>query len=72
MNNDLYSVKYVKHDFHAANDKVGEMQNVVHHNMEMLENESHIVRTNCIDCLDPTNVVQSMLARLNLQAVLVR
>ena len=29
-------------------------------------------RTNCIDCLDRTNVVQSMLARNNLQCVLVR
>ena len=29
-------------------------------------------RTNCIDCLDRTNVVQSMLARNNLQAVLIR
>ena len=29
-------------------------------------------RTNCIDCLDRTNVVQSMLARINLQTVLVR
>ena len=28
-------------------------------------------RTNCIDCLDRTNVVQSMLARRNLLAVLV-
>ena len=29
-------------------------------------------RTNCIDCLDRTNVVQSMLARNNLQSVLTR
>lgn len=31
-----------------------------------------VFRTNCIDCLDRTNVVQSMLARTNLQAVLAR
>jgi len=30
-----------------------------------------VFRTNCIDCLDRTNVVQSMLARRNLQVVLV-
>eukprot|EP00088_Acartia_fossae_P049587 TRINITY_DN5474_c0_g1_i2.p1 TRINITY_DN5474_c0_g1~~TRINITY_DN5474_c0_g1_i2.p1 ORF type:complete len:593 (+),score=84.96 TRINITY_DN5474_c0_g1_i2:28-1806(+) len=30
-----------------------------------------VFRTNCIDCLDRTNVVQSMLARRNLQTVLV-
>lgn len=28
-------------------------------------------RTNCIDCLDRTNVVQSLLARRNLQQVFV-
>jgi len=31
-----------------------------------------VFRTNCIDCLDRTNVVQSMLARANLQQVLQR
>ena len=34
--------------------------------------QSGVFRTNCIDCLDRTNVVQSMLARTNLQAVLRR
>jgi len=34
--------------------------------------QSGVFRTNCIDCLDRTNVVQSMLARRNLQSVLVR
>ena len=29
-----------------------------------------VFRTNCIDCLDRTNVVQSMLARRSLQAQL--
>jgi len=34
--------------------------------------QTGVFRTNCIDCLDRTNVVQSMLARRNLQNVLVR
>jgi len=38
----------------------------------VLAKQSGLFRTNCIDCLDRTNVVQSMLARLNLQSVLVR
>jgi len=38
----------------------------------VLSRQSGVFRTNCIDCLDRTNVVQSMLARLNLQSVLVR
>ncbi|XP_042228940.1 phosphatidylinositol-3-phosphatase SAC1-like [Homarus americanus] len=37
----------------------------------LLEQEG-IFRTNCIDCLDRTNVVQSMLARKQLQSVLTR
>lgn len=36
-----------------------------------LKRQTGVFRTNCIDCLDRTNVVQSMLARRNLQAVLV-
>merc|ERR1712025_765811 len=38
----------------------------------VLGRQSGVFRTNCIDCLDRTNVVQSMLARINLQGVLVR
>ena len=38
----------------------------------VLGRQSGVFRTNCIDCLDRTNVVQSMLARNNLQTVLVR
>jgi len=38
----------------------------------VLARQSGVFRTNCIDCLDRTNVVQSMLARNNLQSVLVR
>lgn len=38
----------------------------------VLARQSGVFRTNCIDCLDRTNVVQSMLARINLQTVLVR
>ncbi|XP_045625432.1 phosphatidylinositol-3-phosphatase SAC1 [Procambarus clarkii] len=37
----------------------------------LLEQEG-VFRTNCIDCLDRTNVVQSMLARKQLQSVLTR
>merc|ERR1719427_2274759 len=37
-----------------------------------IKKQGGIFRTNCIDCLDRTNVVQSMLARRNLQAVLRR
>ena len=33
---------------------------------EMSQTQSGVIRTNCIDCLDRTNVVQSMLARLTL------
>lgn len=32
--------------------------------------QSGVFRTNCIDCLDRTNVVQSMLARRSLTSVL--
>merc|ERR1719384_276471 len=38
----------------------------------VLGRQSGVFRTNCIDCLDRTNVVQSMLARNNLQTALVR
>jgi len=38
----------------------------------VLAKQSGVFRTNCIDCLDRTNVVQSMLARNNLKSVLVR
>lgn len=38
----------------------------------VLLRQNGVFRTNCIDCLDRTNVVQSMLARRNLQVVLVR
>lgn len=34
---------------------------------EILKKQSHVVRTNCMDCLDRTNVVQSMLGRWVLQ-----
>lgn len=34
---------------------------------EVLKKQSHVVRTNCMDCLDRTNVVQSMLGRWVLQ-----
>ena len=38
----------------------------------VLGRQSGVFRTNCIDCLDRTNVVQIMLARNNLQTALVR
>ena len=38
----------------------------------VLGRQSGVFRTNCIDCLDTTNVVQIMLARNNLQTALVR
>merc|ERR1719234_2909461 len=38
----------------------------------VINRQNGVFRTNCIDCLDRTNVVQSMLARNNLQTVLVR
>lgn len=38
----------------------------------VLARQSGVFRTNCIDCLDRTNVVQSMLARINLKSVLLR
>lgn len=37
----------------------------------VVHQQDGIFRTNCIDCLDRTNVVQSLLARRNLQQVLV-
>lgn len=36
----------------------------------VITTQSGVFRTNCIDCLDRTNVVQSMLARRSLQQVL--
>ncbi|XP_066975235.1 phosphatidylinositol-3-phosphatase SAC1 isoform X1 [Macrobrachium rosenbergii] len=38
----------------------------------VLLEQDGVFRTNCIDCLDRTNVVQSMLARKQLQAVLTK
>ena len=37
----------------------------------VVRQQDGIFRTNCIDCLDRTNVVQSLLARRNLQQVFV-
>lgn len=37
----------------------------------VVRQQDGVFRTNCIDCLDRTNVVQSLLARRNLQQVLV-
>jgi hypothetical protein len=34
------------------------------------QHQEGVFRTNCIDCLDRTNVVQGLLARLNLEQVL--
>jgi phosphatidylinositol 4-phosphatase len=39
--------------------------------MEVRNNQTAVVRTNCMDCLDRTNVVQSMLARWTLTRQLV-
>uniref|UniRef100_A0A8C4WRR4 Phosphatidylinositol-3-phosphatase SAC1 n=1 Tax=Eptatretus burgeri TaxID=7764 RepID=A0A8C4WRR4_EPTBU len=39
---------------------------------QMLQQQEGVFRTNCIDCLDRTNVVQSLLARRMLQAQLQR
>lgn len=36
------------------------------------ERQRGVVRTNCIDCLDRTNVVQGLLGRKHLEAVLDR
>ena len=36
------------------------------------ERQSGVVRTNCIDCLDRTNVVQALLGRKHLESVLRR
>jgi hypothetical protein len=36
-------------------------------NFSKLSDQNSIVRTNCIDCLDRTNVVQSILARRSLE-----
>lgn len=36
----------------------------------VISTQSGVFRTNCVDCLDRTNVVQSMLARRSLQQVL--
>lgn len=47
----------------------------VHHTRRdgaVLSHQTGVFRTNCIDCLDRTNVVQSMLARRSLNQVLVR
>ena len=43
-----------------------------HGNPASLQTQKGVFRTNCIDCLDRTNVVQSLLAKENLKAVLVR
>ena len=37
----------------------------------VVQQQDGVFRTNCIDCLDRTNVVQSLLARRNLQQALV-
>lgn len=32
-------------------------------NVESIEKQNGVIRTNCMDCLDRTNVVQSVIAR---------
>lgn len=39
-------------------------------NKQMISIQEGVFRTNCIDCLDRTNVVQSMIAWRNLSTVL--
>lgn len=43
----------------------------INENFIIEKTQSHIVRTNCMDCLDRTNVVQSMLGRWFLQRQLI-
>lgn len=38
--------------------------------MDVIKTQSAVVRTNCMDCLDRTNVVQSMLGRFSLNRML--
>ena len=39
--------------------------------MDVIKKQTAVVRTNCMDCLDRTNVVQSMLGRFTLSRMLV-
>ena len=40
---------------------------VVNQNQQFVKKQNSTVRTNCIDCLDRTNVVQSILAKVKLE-----
>ncbi|KOB72019.1 putative sac1 suppressor of actin mutations 1-like protein, partial [Operophtera brumata] len=65
----LPNVRYEPFDFHA------ECSGMRYHRLQVLidritHEQSGVFRTNCVDCLDRTNVVQSLLARLQLTAVL--
>ncbi|XP_068944448.1 phosphatidylinositol-3-phosphatase SAC1 isoform X1 [Petaurus breviceps papuanus] len=58
-------------------DKVADLQDefgyfLVDANGKVVTNQEGIFRSNCMDCLDRTNVIQSLLARRSLQAQLQR
>lgn len=50
------------HGIYSANDRSGRV--------EVRNTQTSVVRTNCMDCLDRTNVVQSMLGRFSLNRIL--
>lgn len=50
------------HGIYSANDRTGRV--------EVRNRQTSVVRTNCMDCLDRTNVVQSMLGRFSLNRML--
>jgi len=82
----LSNVRYEAFDFHheCANMKWHRLDILINRLTEELvdfgyflqirgqrqQSQEGVFRTNCIDCLDRTNVVQGMLARINLERVL--
>ncbi|KAG0191934.1 hypothetical protein DFQ28_010625 [Apophysomyces sp. BC1034] len=67
------NIKYVEFDFHRETkgmrfENISKLSTSLHHDMTKISQRG-VFRTNCMDCLDRTNVVQSAFARniLNLQ-----
>lgn len=60
-----HGIKYYATNYHRMR-KSGEEQKAFEKVLKEIADSGAVVRTNCIDCLDRTNVVQSQLARMKM------
>jgi hypothetical protein len=81
-------IRYIHFDFHKECskmrwDRLSILMDAIHGDLEaqdyyhqqngkILSRQSSVVRTNCIDCLDRTNVLQSVISKWKLKEQLVR